>query len=95
MGVLSLSCVHFSFAIILNGKRKSVALLLLSYRYLFVGLFDLILLRHINNLSVIKGRVLQMYCYSKKVIRFFLTVPWVGLQFVIVVYLYHTRLHLA
>ena len=40
MGVLCLSllcyaslCVHFSFAIILKGKRKLVALLLLSYRF--------------------------------------------------------------
>ena len=30
--LLCISCVHSSFAIILNRKRKLVALLLLSYR---------------------------------------------------------------
>ena len=53
----ALLCIHSSFAIILMGKRKLDALLLLSYRY-----------------------ILTIY-----VLWFFLTVPWVGLQCVIVV----------
>ena len=53
----ALLCIHSSFAIILMGKRKLDALLLLSYRY-----------------------ILTIY-----VLWLFLTVPWVGLQCVIVV----------
>ena len=54
--------VHYSFAIILMGKRELVALLGLScwYRVIVVWLF--------------------------------LAVPWVGLQFVIVVFPDHTHL---
>ena len=71
VGVLCLSlfcyavlCVHSSFAIILNKKRKLFVLLLLSYRCIAT----------IN------------------VLWLFLTVPWVGLQCVIVVYPDHTHL---
>ena len=71
MGVLCLSlfcyallCVHFSFAIILNRKRKLVALLLLSCR------------------CIVTSYVLWL----------FLAVPWVGLQYVIVVFPDHTHL---
>ena len=70
VGVLCLSlfcyalhCVHSSFAIILKGKRKLVALLLLSYRCLL----------------------------TVNVLFIFLTVPWIGLQCVIVVFLDHTH----
>ena len=66
MGVLCLSlfcyallCVHSSFSIILKRKRKLVALLLLSYRYIVT----------IN------------------VAWLLLTVSWVGLLCVIVVFL--------
>ena len=59
----ALVCVHSSFAIILKIKRKLVALLLLSYRFIVT----------IN------------------VLWFFLTVPWVGLQCVIVVFPDHTH----
>ena len=66
---LSLFCyallsVHSSFAIILERKRKLVALLLLSYR------------------CIVTINVLWL----------FLTVPWVGLQCVIVVFPDHTHL---
>ena len=66
---LSLLCyallsVHSSFAIILNRKRKLVALLLLSYRCIV----------------------------SINVLWLFFTVPWVGLQYVIVVFPDHTHL---
>ena len=53
----ALLCVHSSFAIILKGKRKPVALLLLSYRCIVT-----------------------------------VTVPWCGLQCVIVVFSDHTHL---
>ena len=59
-----LLCVHFSFAIILKRKRKLVALLVLSCRYIVT----------INVLWLI------------------LMVPWVGLQYVIVVFPDHTHL---
>ena len=69
VGVLCLSlfcyallCVHSSFAIIL--KRKLVALLLLSYRFIV----------------------------TTNVLWLFLTVPWVGLQHVFVVFPDHTHL---
>ena len=62
--LLCIFCVHSSFAICLKRKRKLVALLLLSYRFIFT----------IN------------------VLWFFLTVPWVGLQCVIMVYPDHTHL---
>ena len=66
---LSLFCsallsVHSSFAIILKRKRKLVALLFLSKRFIVI----------IN------------------VFWLFFTVPWVGLQYVIVVFPDHTRL---
>ena len=66
---LSLFCyallyVNSCFAIISKGKRKLVALLLLSYRC-----------------SV-----------TINVLWLFLTVPWVGLQYVIVVFPDHTHL---
>ena len=71
VGVLCLSlfcyallCVHSSFAIIMKRKRKLVALLLLSYRFIVT----------IN------------------VMWLFLTVPWVGLQYAIVVFPDHTHL---
>ena len=71
MGVLCLSlfcyallCVHSSFAIFLNRKRKLVALLLLSYR------------------CIVTINVLWL----------FFTVPWVGLQCLIVVFPDHTHL---
>ena len=54
----ALLCVHSSFAIILNRKRKLVALLLLSYR------------------CIVTNHILWL----------FLTVLWVGLQCVIVVF---------
>ena len=60
----ALLCVHFSFAIILKKRRKRVALLLFSYRYIVT----------IN------------------VLWLFLTVPWVGLPYVIVVFPDHTHL---
>ena len=60
----ALLCVHSSFEIILKRKRKLVALLLLSYRYIVA----------IN------------------VLWFFLTMPWVSLQCVIVVFPDHTHL---
>ena len=60
----ALICVHSSFAIILKRKRKLVALLLLSYRF-------------IDTINVL---------------WLFLTVPWVGLQCVIVVFSDHTHL---
>ena len=60
----ALLCVHFSFAIILNRKRKLVALLLLSCR------------------CIVTSNVLWL----------FLAVPWVGLQYVIVVFPDHTHL---
>ena len=56
--------VHSSFAINLKGKRKLVALLLLSYR------------------CIVTINVLWL----------FLTVPWVGLHCVIVVFPVHTHL---
>ena len=59
-----LLCVHSSFSIILNRKRKLVALLLLSYRWLV----------------------------TVNVLWLFLTVPWVGLQCVNVVFPDHTHL---
>ena len=69
MGVLCLSfiCyallyVHSSFAIILNSKRKLVALIVLSYRCLV----------------------------TVNVLWLFLTVPWVGVQCMIVVFPDHT-----
>ena len=55
--------VHSSFAIILERKRKLVALLLLSKRYLV----------------------------TVNVLWLFLTVPWVCLQFLIVVLPDHTH----
>ena len=61
---LCITCVHFSFAIILKRKRKVVALLLLSYR------------------CIVTIHVLWL----------FLTVPWVGLQYVTVVFPDHTHL---
>ena len=71
MGVLCLSlfcyallCVHSSFEFILKRKRKLVALLLLSYRYIVA----------IN------------------VLWLFLTMSWVSLQCVIVVFPDHTHL---
>ena len=69
---LSLFCcallsVHSSFAIILTRKRKLVALLLMSYRFIVT----------IN------------------VLWLFLTVPWVGMQYVIVVFPYHNHLLFA
>ena len=71
VGVLCLSffcyallCVHSSFAIILNRKRKLVVLLLLSYR------------------CIVTTYVLWL----------FVTLPWVGLQYVIVVFPDHTHL---
>ena len=69
MGVLSLFCfaslyVLSSFAIILKGKRKLVALFLLSCGYIVI---------------------VNVLCLS-------LMVPWVGLQFVIVVFPDHTHL---
>ena len=71
VGVLCLSlfcyallCAHSSFAIILKRKRKLVAMLLLSYRYI---------------VTII-------------VLWFFLAVPWVGLQYVIVIFPDHTNL---
>ena len=71
VGVLCLSlfcyallCVHSSFAIILKRRRKLVALLLLSYRYIV----------------------------TFNVLWLFLTVPWAGLQYVIVVFPDHTHL---
>ena len=70
-GVLCLSllcyaslCVHSSLTIILNRKRKLVALLLLSYRCMV----------------------------TVNVLLLFLTVPWLGLQCVIVVFPDHTNL---
>ena len=60
----ALLCVHSSFAIILKRKRKLVAFLLLSYRFIVT----------IN------------------VLWLFLTVSWVGLQCVIVVFPNHTHL---
>ena len=72
VGVLCLSlfcyallCVHSCFAIILNRKRKLVALLII------------IIYRCIVTISVL---------------WLFLTVPWVCLQFVIVVFPDHTHL---
>ena len=59
----ALLCAHSSFAIILKRKRKLVALLLLSYRYIV----------------------------TLSVLWLFLTVPWVGLQYVIVVFPDHTH----
>ena len=60
----ALLCVHSNFAIILKRKRKLVALLLFSYRYIVT----------IN------------------VLWLFLTVPWIGLQCVIVVFPDHNYL---
>ena len=60
----ALLCVHLRFAIILKRKRKLVALLLLSYRYIV----------------------------TIDVLWLFLAVPWVGLQYVIVVFPDHTHL---
>ena len=60
----ALLCFHSSFAIILNRKRKLVALLLLSHR------------------CIVTINVLWL----------FLTMPWVGLQCVIVVFPDHTHL---
>ena len=60
----ALLCVISSFAIILKRKRKLVALLLLSYRFIVT----------INVLGL------------------FLTVPWVGLQCVVVVFPDHNHL---
>ena len=60
----ALLCVHSSFAILFKRKRKLVALLLLSYRYIVT----------IN------------------VLWLFLTVSWVDLQYVIVVFPDHTHL---
>ena len=54
----ALLCVHSSFAIILKGKRKLAALLLLSYR------------------CIVATNVLWLL----------MTVPWVGLQYVIVAF---------
>ena len=72
VGVLCLSlfryallCVHSSFAIIFKGKRRLVALLLLSYR------------------CIVTIHVLWL----------FLTVSWVGLQYVVVAFPDHTHLH--
>ena len=59
----ALLCVHSSFAIILKRKRKLVALLLLSYRFVVI----------------------------LNVMWLFLTVPWVGLQYVIVVFADNTH----
>ena len=74
VGVLCLSlfcyaslCVHSNFAIILKRKRKLVAWLLLSYRYIVT----------INVLWLV------------------LTVPWVCLHYVIVVFPDHTNLLFA
>ena len=71
MGVLCLSlfcyallCVHSSFAIILKRKRKLVAFILLSYRFIVA----------IN------------------VLWLFLTVLWVDLMFLIVVFPDHSHL---
>ena len=71
MGALCLSlfcnallCVHSSFAIILKGKKKLVALLLLSY------------------ICIVTINVLWLL----------LTLPWIGLQYVIVVFPDHTHL---
>ena len=71
VGVLCLSlfryaliCVNSSFAIILEWKRKLVALLLLSY------------------ICIVTVNVLWL----------FLTVPWIGLPCVIVVFPDHTHL---
>ena len=71
MGVLWLSlfcyallCVHYSFAI--KRKRKLVALLILSYRFIF----------------------------TITVMWLFLATPWVGLQYVIVVFPDHTHFSL-
>ena len=61
--LLCITCVHFSFAIILKRKRKLVALLLLSCR------------------CIVTINVLWL----------FLMVPWVGLQYVIVVFPDHTH----
>ena len=60
----ALLCVNSSFAIILKRKRRLVALLLLSYRYIV----------------------------TIHVLWLFLTVPWVGLQCVIVVFPAHSHL---
>ena len=59
----ALLCVHSSFAVILKRKRKLVALLLLSYRFIV----------------------------TRNVLWPFLTVPWVGLPCVIVVFPDHTH----
>ena len=63
-GLLCITCVCSSFAIILKRKRKLVALLLLSY---------------ICNVTI-------------NVLWIFLTMSWVGLQCVIVVFRDHTHL---
>ena len=60
----ALLCVNSSLAIILKRKRRLVALLLLSYRYIV----------------------------TIHVLWLFLTVPWVGLQCVIVVFPAHSHL---
>ena len=54
----ALLCVHSSYAIILERKRKLAAFAII---------------------------VLQMYCYCKY-LWLFLIVPWLGLQYMIVVY---------
>ena len=59
----ALLCVHSSIAIILNRKRKLIALLLLSY------------------ICIVTINVLWL----------FLTLRWVGLQYVIVVFPDHTH----
>ena len=63
----ALLCNHSSFAIILERKRKLVALLLLSYGCLV----------------------------TVNVLWLFLTMPWVGLQYVIVVFPGHNHLFLG
>ena len=60
----ALLCVHSCFAIILQRKRKLVALLLLSYRCIA----------------------------TVHVLWLFLAVPWVGLQYIVVVFSGHTHL---
>ena len=63
---LSEANLQLELDVILKTKRKLVALLLLSYRYIVTCTINVLWL--------------------------FLTVPWVGLQYVIVVFSVHTHL---
>ena len=94
VGVLCLSflcyallCVHFSFAIVLKRKRKLVALLCVHFS------FAIVLKRKRKLVALLS---LPYRCIvTLNVLWLFLMVPWVGKQFVIVVFPDHTHLLFA